>query len=64
MLSSTQIGVLAENLVANEPEGRLSPFQPIADDDGIDVLIYDKITGNALPVQIKARTNTINKPGR
>jgi hypothetical protein len=68
MLSSTQIGVLAENLVANElmieSEGRLSPFQPIADDDGIDVLIYDKITGNALPVQIKARTNTINKPGR
>ena len=68
MLTSTQIGALAENLVANElmveSEGRLSPFQPIADDDGIDVLIYDKITGKAVPVQIKARTNTINKPGK
>ncbi|MDA1372371.1 MAG: hypothetical protein O2971_16615 [Proteobacteria bacterium] len=64
-LSSTQIGALAENLVANElmigSEGRLSAFQPIADDDGIDVLIYDKITGNACPIQIKARTNTLKK---
>lgn len=67
-LSSTQIGALAENIVANElmieSKGRLSPFQPIADDDGIDVLIYDKITGNAVPLQVKARTSTINKPGK
>ena len=66
-LTSTQIGAIAENLVANElmieSNGRLSPFQPIADDDGIDVLIYDKITGRAIPIQIKARTNTINKRG-
>ena len=66
-LTSTQIGTLAENLVTNElmieSSGRLSPFQPIADDDGIDVLIYDKVTGKALPIQIKARTNTINKAG-
>ncbi len=64
-LSSTQIGSIAENLIANEvmieSGGRLSPFQPIADDDGIDVLFYDKITGHSLPVQIKARTKTINK---
>lgn len=67
-LTSTQIGSLAENLVANElmieSGGRLSPFQPIADDDGIDVLIYDKVTGGALPIQIKARTNTIKKSGK
>ena len=67
-LSSTQIGTLAENLVANElmieSGGRLSPFQPVADDDGIDILIYDKMTGKALPMQIKARTNTINKRGK
>jgi len=67
-LSSTQIGTLAENLVANElmieSAGRLSPFQPLADDDGIDILIYDKITGKAVPMQIKARTNTINKRGK
>ncbi len=66
-LSSTQIGAIAENLAANElmiqSGGRLSPFQPIADDDGIDVLIYDKVTGLAIPIQIKARTNTINKSG-
>ncbi|EJA3099286.1 TPA: DUF4365 domain-containing protein [Vibrio parahaemolyticus] len=67
-LTSTQIGALAENVVANElmieSGGRLSPFQPIADDDGIDLLVYDKVTGNALPIQVKARTNTINKSGK
>jgi len=66
-LSSTQIGAIAENLVANElmieSKGRLSPFQPIADDDGLDVLIYDKVTGRAVPIQIKARTNTLKKKG-
>lgn len=64
-LSSTQIGALAENLVANElmieSQGQLSPFQPIADDDGIDVLIYDKKSGASCPIQIKARTKTIKK---
>ena len=67
-LTSTQIGSLAENLVANElmieSSGRFSPFQPVADDCGIDVLIYDKITGKSVPIQIKARTNTINKAGK
>lgn len=67
-LTSTQIGAIAENMIASElmieSNGRLSPFQPIADDDGIDVLIYDKITGNAIPIQVKARTNTIYKPGK
>jgi len=67
-LTSTQIGTLAENLIANElmieSSGRLSPFQPVADDDGIDVLIYDKVSGKAVPIQIKARTNTINKAGK
>jgi hypothetical protein len=66
-LSSTQIGAIAENLIANElmieSKGRLTPFQPIADDDGIDVLIYDKKTGKAAPIQIKARTNTLKKKG-
>ncbi|RYY74304.1 MAG: hypothetical protein EOO52_15745 [Gammaproteobacteria bacterium] len=66
-LSATQIGAIAENLIANElmieSKGRLSPFQPVADDDGIDVLIYDKDTGKAVPIQIKARTNTVRKRG-
>jgi hypothetical protein len=35
--------------------GRLSPFKPLADDDGIDLLLLDKLTGRATPLQIKAR---------
>ena len=66
-LSTTQIGAIAENLVANElmieSKGWLTPFQPIADDDGLDVLVYDKMTGRAVPIQIKARTNTLKKKG-
>lgn len=66
-LSSTQIGAIAENHVANmlmiTTDGRLSAFQPVADDDGIDLLIYDKRSGRALPAQVKCRTVTINKSG-
>ena len=66
-LTSTQIGAIAENIVANalmkESGGRLSPFSPVADDDGIDLLIYDKITGKAVPVQIKSRTKALKKRG-
>lgn len=63
--STTQIGAIAENIVANEliiaTDGRFSPFMPVADDDGIDLLVYDKKTGKALPLQVKARTDTLNK---
>lgn len=66
-LSSTQIGAIAENHVANAlmitTGGRLSAFQPVADDDGIDLLIYDKRSGRALPAQVKCRTVTINRSG-
>lgn len=65
--TSTQLGAIAENLVANtlmlESAGALSPFLPQADDDGIDLLIYDKQTGKALPVQVKSRTVTLKKRG-
>ncbi len=67
-LTSTQIGSIAENLIANEimneTSGQLSPFQPLADDSGIDLLIYDKETGKSLPLQIKARTDTLYKRGK
>lgn len=46
------------NEIMIESNGRLTPFQPIADDDG---LIYDKVTGKSVPIQIKARTNTLKK---
>jgi len=64
-LSSTQIGLLAENLVINalilSSNGRFAPFRPVADDDGIDLLLYDKNTGRVLPLQVKARTRTLRK---
>ena len=68
MLSSTQIGAIGEAVVASglmiASEGRLSPFAPAADDDGIDLLVYDKRTGRALPLQVKSRTVTIQRRGR
>ncbi len=65
-LSSTQIGAIGENLLVNAvmkaSEGRLSPFQPLADDDGLDVLFFDKVTGNSVAIQLKCRTVTLKKP--
>lgn len=68
MLTSTQIGTIAENLVVNalliESEGRFSPFRPVADDNGIDILAYDKPSGMTVPLQVKARTMALKKRGR
>ena len=44
--------------------GRLTPFKPFADDDGIDLLIFDKITRRAMPLQVKARRNYDHETGR
>ena len=64
-LTSTQIGAIGENLLVNAvmkaSDGRLSPFQPIADDDGLDVLFFDKQTGNSVAIQLKCRTGSIRK---
>jgi hypothetical protein len=64
-LTSTQVGVIGENLLVNavmkESDGRLSPFRPIADDDGLDVLFFDKDTGNSVAMQLKCRTVTTRK---
>ena len=60
-MTNTQIGTIGEVTVAAQlmlgSDGRLSPFLPFADDDGIDLIIYDKVTGASLPVQVKARTS-------
>lgn len=65
--SSTQIGAIAESLVANalilHSGGRLSPFAAIADDDGIDMLVYDKKSGRALAAQVKSRTVALKRRG-
>lgn len=69
-VTSTQIGAIAENLISNalivESDGRFSPFSPMADDDGIDLLVYDKTTGRAVPLQVKSRRRTLRakKGGR
>ena len=59
-ITSTQIGTIGEVTVAAQlmlsSDGRFSPFLPFADDDGIDLIVYDKVTGVSLPVQVKART--------
>ena len=64
-LSSTQIGAIGENLLVNAvmkaSDGRLSPFQPLADDDGLDVLFFDKLTGNSVAIQLKCRTVSVRK---
>ena len=64
-VTATQKGAIGESIVAIqlilESGGRLSPFEPLADDDGIDLLIYDKKTGYAAPLQVKTRTTTVRR---
>src|SRR5690606_17106698 len=52
---------LLVNAVMKASGGRLTPFQPLADDDGLDVLFFDKMTGNSVAIQLKCRTVTIRK---
>ena len=64
-LTSTQIGEIAVDLTTShlvlDSRGRLSPFKPIADDQGIDLIIYDKHTELSVPVQVKSRTTALYK---
>ena len=57
--ATTQVGAIGECLTAagilEGSAGRLSPFKPIADDDGMDLLVFDKLTRKAIPLQIKSR---------
>ena len=65
LLTETQIGAVCENLVANllvmSSQGRLSPFKPYADDGGVDLLIFDKVTRRTMACQVKGRTKTIRR---
>ncbi len=64
-LTTTQKGTVAESIVACQiilaSEGRLCPFLPVADDGGVDLLVFDKKTRNAVPVQVKSRTATLRR---
>jgi hypothetical protein len=58
-LSPTQKGKIAEMVVGaafmHASDGRLAPFVPLADDDGLDIILFDKLSGMTTPVQVKAR---------
>lgn len=58
-LSPTQKGKIAEMIVGaaimHASDGRLAPFVPLADDNGLDLLLFDKLSGVTTPVQVKAR---------
>ncbi|MCG8503848.1 MAG: hypothetical protein MI755_04515 [Sphingomonadales bacterium] len=59
-MTPTQIGAVSEHMVAAQlmlaSGGRLSPYLPIADDDGIDLMLHDKVTKRTMPIQVKSRT--------
>ena len=66
-LSTTQIGTISEYAVAtailSQSKGRLTPFVPLADDDGVDLIFYDKRTHLTMPVQVKAWVKQPSKAG-
>lgn len=59
-LSTTQIGRIAESLVASTlilaSGGRLSPFTALSDDCGVDLVVLDKMTSRTLCIQVKCRS--------
>ena len=59
-LTSTQWGAIGESVVATglmlASGGQLSPYKPIADDDGIDLLLVDKRSRSIVQLQVKCRT--------
>jgi len=67
-LTSTQRGKIAELHVATalmaQSSGRLSSFGPISDDHGIDLIALDKMTGRALPIQVKSWFLSADRPVR
>jgi hypothetical protein len=64
-LTSTQIGAVGETVVATglmlASRGRLSPYRPLADDDGIDLLLVDKPSRSIAQLQVKSRTKVDNQ---
>jgi hypothetical protein len=56
-LTSTQKGKVTEALVTCTlmlaSGGRLSPFLPISDDQGIDLIVLDKTTQRSIAIQVK-----------
>ena len=63
-LTSTQKGAIGEAIVTTglllASNGQLSPYRPVADDDGIDLLLVDKLSRDIVQLQVKARTGVDN----
>lgn len=57
-LGSTDGSKIAEYFAATglmaASDGRLSPYVPLADDHGIDLIVFDKETGRSVAVQVKS----------
>ena len=57
-LTTSQKGAISEYFVATAlraaSDGRLSPFVPLSDDHGIDLIVLDKKTGRSVSVQVKS----------
>lgn len=57
-LTSTQKGKVTEQLVASAlliaSNGRLTPFVPLADEHGLDLIVLDKITRRSIAIQVKS----------
>jgi hypothetical protein len=58
--TSGQLGTAAEIMVACQlmlaSGGRLSSYVPLVDDDGIDVMVHDKLTHQSIGLQVKSWT--------
>jgi hypothetical protein len=58
--TSGQLGTAAEIMIACQlmlaSQGRLSSYVPLVDDDGIDVMVHDKLTRRSLGLQVKSWT--------
>lgn len=65
-LTSTQKGTVTEHLVASllmlASGGRLSPYMPMSDDHGVDLVILDKVTNASLAIQVKSAIANPNRP--
>ncbi|MGA9795916.1 MAG: hypothetical protein WBQ17_10335 [Rhizomicrobium sp.] len=58
-LTSTQRGAIGESIAAAglmlASGGQLSPYRPVADDDGADLLLVDKLSRSIVQLQVKCR---------
>src|ERR1700761_8387259 len=58
-LTSTQQGAIGESVAAAglmlASNGQLAPYKPLADDDGVDLLLVDKLSRSIIQLQIKCR---------